>query len=191
VSSAIDLYWIPLGAGGWFVRMNGRLYERAAALRAGRRPRDLYHSALELRTGGERYVIEMAPVWNDSSAERGVVAEGAVGTRRAGRLRLLRYEIRCWRNGRIPDMAEAVGGARHLSSDPGRAAEMLRRVHEVPLLVWGRDEAGTGDMWNSNSLISWLVVTCGLDQGRAVPPAGGRAPGWQAGLSVARHQMSG
>ena len=25
--TSIELYWLPLGAGGWFVRLNGRIYE--------------------------------------------------------------------------------------------------------------------------------------------------------------------
>jgi|SRR5215207_3439158 len=46
--AAVDLYWLPLGAGGHFVRLNGRLYEALAA-RLERRPaRDLYHSALQV-----------------------------------------------------------------------------------------------------------------------------------------------
>ena len=36
--SGIDLYWLPLGAGGWFVRLNGRVYEALMAARD-RRPR--------------------------------------------------------------------------------------------------------------------------------------------------------
>ena len=44
----VDLYWIPLGAGGWFVRRNGRLYEALMALRDGRTRHDLNHSALEV-----------------------------------------------------------------------------------------------------------------------------------------------
>ncbi len=28
MSAAVDLYWLPLGAGGWFVRLNGLAYER-------------------------------------------------------------------------------------------------------------------------------------------------------------------
>jgi hypothetical protein len=43
---AVDLYWLPLGAGGHFVRMNGRIYEALVAWRAKRPRRDLYHSAL-------------------------------------------------------------------------------------------------------------------------------------------------
>ena len=41
----------------------------------------LYHSALQVHVPEGRYVIEQAPAWNDG-AERGVVAEGAVGARR-------------------------------------------------------------------------------------------------------------
>ena len=45
----VDLYWLPLGAGGHFVRFNGRLYEALVAACEGRPRRDLYHSALEVR----------------------------------------------------------------------------------------------------------------------------------------------
>jgi len=45
----IDLYWLPLGAGGHFVRLNGRIYEHIAAWREHRPTYDLYHSALEVR----------------------------------------------------------------------------------------------------------------------------------------------
>jgi hypothetical protein len=31
VAGAVDLYWLPLGAGGHFVRLNGRGYEALAA----------------------------------------------------------------------------------------------------------------------------------------------------------------
>jgi hypothetical protein len=43
-------------------------------------------------------------------------------------------------------------------------------------------------MWNSNSLIAWLVARAGLDAEAIQPPTGGRAPGWNAGLVVARRQ---
>lgn len=186
MSSSVDLYWLPLGAGGHFVRLNGRLYELAVALRARRRPSDLYHSALEVRVGDARYAIEMAPVWNERGPDRGVVAEGAVGSRLAGRLRMFRYEVRCWRNGRIPDVREAVASPRRLTSDPARAQQVLDLIADVPTPVWGRDEQGTGDMWNSNSAVSWVIVRSGLDTDAIHPPPGGRAPGWDAGLVVAR-----
>ena len=34
----VDLYWLPLGAGGHCVRANGRVYEAVAARLAGREP---------------------------------------------------------------------------------------------------------------------------------------------------------
>jgi hypothetical protein len=43
-------------------------------------------------------------------------------------------------------------------------------------------------MWNSNSLISWLIVRAVLDVDAVHPPAGGRAPGWDAGVILARRQ---
>src|SRR5215210_4473457 len=95
--ASIDLYWLPLGAGGHSVRLNGRIYEAVAA-RLGRRPTsDLYHSALEVRLPEARFVIEQAPMEAGDGAERGVVADGAVGSRWAGRLRIFRYELRRWR----------------------------------------------------------------------------------------------
>ena len=44
----VDLYWLPLGAGGHSVRLNGRVYEAVAARLERRPPCDLYHSALEV-----------------------------------------------------------------------------------------------------------------------------------------------
>ena len=103
----VDLYWLPLGAGGRCVRANGRMYEGIVARLAGREPLALYHSALEVQHAGERFVIEMAPVWNNPDPQRGVVGEGPVGLRGLGRSRLFRYEVRCWRDGHIPDVDEA------------------------------------------------------------------------------------
>jgi hypothetical protein len=106
--AGVDLYWLPLGAGGHFVRLNGRLFETVSAWLQRRPAQDLYHSALQVRVGAETYVIEQAPVSNLSGNRRGVVAEGAVGSRFAARFRIFRYEIRLWRGGHIPDVAEAV-----------------------------------------------------------------------------------
>ena len=84
--AGVDLYWLPLGAGGHFVRLNGRVYEALTA-RLQRRPsRDLYHSALQVELPEGTFVIEQAPVHDWSGQERGVVAEGAVGARWAGRI---------------------------------------------------------------------------------------------------------
>jgi hypothetical protein len=91
---AIDLYWLPLGAGGHSVRLNGMLYEALAA-RLGRRPAcDLYHSALEVQVPESRFVIESAPIRASDGPERGVVGEGSVGSRWAGWLPIFRYARR-------------------------------------------------------------------------------------------------
>jgi hypothetical protein len=181
----IDLYWLPLGAGGHSVRLNGLVFEAIAAWLQHRDRADLYHSALEVYVPEGRFVIEQAPAWGESG-DRGVVAEGAVGARAAGRFRLFRYEVRCWRNGVIPDLAEAVESPRRLTDDPGCARRLLELVPQVPTPVWGRDELHTGEMWNSNSLISWLIARSGLDVESIQPPVHGRAPGWWAGIVVAR-----
>lgn len=183
---AVDLYWLPLGAGGWFVRRNGRLYERVAAFAARREPCDLYHSALEVRVGGDVFVIEQTPVRDGAGAERGVVGEGAVGARWLGRARTFRYEIRCWRGGAIPDVAEAVDSPQRLSTEEGVAQRVLAALPDVPCLTWGRDELGAGEMWNSNSVIAWALMRGGVDAAAIAAPEGGRAPGWCAGVVAAR-----
>jgi hypothetical protein len=40
-------------------------------------------------------------------------------------------------------------------------------------------------MWNSNSVIAWVIARSGIDAGSIKPPSGGRAPGWHAGLVLA------
>jgi hypothetical protein len=184
----VDLYWLPLGAGGHSVKWNGRVFEAVVALLERRSRCDLYHSALEVRVPEGRFVIEMTPVVDGDGASRGAVVEGAVGTRRAGRFRIFRYEVRRWRGGAIPDIAEAVESPRRLTSDLRVARLLLDLVPEVPAPVWGRDELRAGEMWNSNSLVSWLLVRSGLETGSIRPPARGRAPGWNAGLVVARRR---
>ncbi len=187
----IDLYWIPLGAGGNFVRLNGRVYEAVLATLQ-RRPRcELYHSALVIAMPDGRYTVEQTPA-GAHGEERGVVGIGPIGARWAAHLPLFHYELRRWRNGVIPDINEAVHSPQRLSDDVGAARRLLELVPQVPFLVWGRDELGAGDMWNSNSQIAWLVARTGLNFDSIEPPAGGRAPGWHAGLvAAARHVRSG
>ena len=186
----IDLYWLPLGAGGNFVRLNGRIYEALKA-RLDRRPVfNLYHSGLQVFVPEGRYTIEQTPVVDGHGLERGVVAEGPVGARWAGRFRIFRYEMRRWRDGVIPDIGEAVDGPRRLSNDLADAPRLLELVPQIPTLVWGRDELRTGEMWNSNSIIAWLIARTGLDMDAIKPPPGGRAPGWNAGEVVAARERA-
>jgi hypothetical protein len=192
VVAAVDVYWLPLGAGGRSVRWNGRVYEALVAARARRPRQDLYHSALVVHVPAGRFVIEMTPIPDGNGARRGVVGEGPVGTRWAGRLRLFRYEIRRWRDGVIPDVAEAVDSPRRLSCDDlDTAQRLLDLVDLLPRPTWGRDEFGLGEMWNSNSVVAWLLERSGVGTASAAPPAGGRAPGWTAGRCAARRDQGG
>jgi hypothetical protein len=190
-STRVELYWIPLGAGGHSVRFNGRVFEAIDAARRHRRRCDLYHAALVVELEGDRFTIELAPSPDADEASRGVVGTGPVGTRYASRLRLFRYEVRCWRGGSIPDLGDAVGGPRLLSSDPRIARRLVELPRTVPRPVWGRDELRAGEMWNSNSMTAWLIAAAGLPTDRLRPPPGGRAPGWDAGLEVARRSAAG
>ena len=123
--ASIDLYWLPLGAGGRSVRVNGRVFEAVVA-RLGKRPTcELYHSALEVSVPEGRYVIEMAPIRDGNGAARGVTAEGPVGSRWARSLRIFRYEIRRWRDGVIPDVNEAVESPLRLTENPFLAQGVL------------------------------------------------------------------
>lgn len=168
------------------MRVNGKVFEWVASLHARRLRFDLYHSALEVRVGTARFVVEMAPALGGPRGFHGVVAVGAVGSRFAGGTRLFQYEVRCWPDGVIPDVDEAVDSPRRLSSDAVVARRVLELLPRVPVPVWGRDELGAGEMWNSNSVVSWVLESAGLDAETVELPVRGRAPGWDAGIAVAR-----
>jgi hypothetical protein len=186
VEPTVELLWIPLGAGGsGVVRFNGRVYERWVAFRQRRPALDLFHTALRVTAPSGTYIVEtMWPSPSGPSGARGVAVRGPVWWKRLGRFRLFRYEVRCWRDGLLPDADEAVGGPRVVSTDPAVAARILVLASRVPPLTWGVDPDGTGEMWNSNSVISWLLDRAGIDG--VETPAGGRAPGWEAGIAVSR-----
>jgi hypothetical protein len=98
---------------------------------------------------------------------------------------VFRYEIHRWRGGVIADAACAIDSPVRVSTDPGVARRLLELVRSIPTPVWGRDELQTGEMWNSNSVTSWLLARSGIDIEDVRPPGGGRAPGWGAGRAVA------
>jgi hypothetical protein len=136
-------------------------------------------------TGVSRQRRSPGPIPDADGASRGVVVQGPVAGRRMARWRVFRYEVRRWRDGVIADADEAVASPQSLTDDPLLARRLLDLVGCLPSPVWGRDELGTGEMWNSNSVVSWLLARSGLPTNTISPPAGGRAPGWQAGLVTA------
>lgn len=186
-SSSLDLYWLPLGAGGRFVRLNGKVYEALVARAEQRAACDLYHAALVATLPEGRTTIEVGPEWDrvDGSSGHGAVVRGPVGLPVLGRWRWFRYEVRCWHEGTIPDLKHAVDSPRRLADTEPDARRVVSSVPDVPALTWGRDELGLGEMWNSNSVIAWVLTRGGLDASAVQPPAGGRAPGFTSGVQAA------
>lgn len=188
--TGVELFWLPLGAGGRVVRWNGKVYEAVSARLQGRPVTDLYHSALRVTLPEDWWVVEMTPVWAaGAETDRGVVAQGAVGARWAGRSRWFRYEVHSCRGGSITDVGEAVASPVRITSDESVGRRLLSLLPHVPAPVWGRDELGTGEMWNSNSVVSWALARSGLLESAVGLPVGGSAPGWHAGSVVAARQL--
>jgi hypothetical protein len=190
VEASIDLYWLPLGAGGHFVRLNGRVYEWILAKRCRRRPLDLYHTALGITLPEGRFTVENAwPIPNGDPVARGVMVEGPVWHRELARFRVFRYEVRRWSDGIIADIAEAVDSPQRVSDDENQARALLTLTRKVPAYVWGRDELHIGEMWNSNSVVAWLLTATGIPAVNIRPPNNGRAPGWTAGAVEAERLL--
>ena len=183
--SGVDLYRLPLGASGHSVRLNGRLFEAVAARVQHRRMFDLDHAALEVRLGTERFRDRTG---SDSRRARRAARcrRGRAGRRALGgadahpSLRGAALARRSDRRHRL-----SCGQPSQADHDPDVARRLWQSAADLPTPVWGRDELGTGEMWNSNSVISWLITRSGLDVDSIRPPAGGRAPGWQAGVVLA------
>lgn len=185
LSASATLLWIPVGAGGHVVVHTSAWWEWYRATRE-RRPRQrLFHATLEVLADGIEHTIEMTPAWGSGHGFRGVVATGAVGSRWLGRFRLFRFEVRCWPGGVIPDRLFAVEPRYTWALTESEARQLLDTVASVPNHVWGRRVPGSVDMWNSNSLIAWLLETIPVNARAVLPPDGGRAPGWLAGIEVA------
>ena len=189
----VDLYWIPLGSGRGIgpriVRLGGRSYaavQRARGLAAG----PVFHAALVVRADAVTRSVEMAPAWGRGARGRDVVGTGPVGMRFLGRSAMFRYEIRCSAGTVIPDLADAVDSPVEIATGVDAARRVLLAVESVPRPTWGRDALATGQMWNSNSLVAWALSRAGVDLTTVRPPAGGIAPGWEAGVRVAARRSS-
>ncbi len=188
VAAKVELYWIPLGAGGHSVRFNGIAYEALAAALQRRPHAALVHCTLAIQLADDRYMVEMAPVPTGPGEARGVIAQGPVGLSVLGRVRIFRYEIRRWRDGVVPDLAYAVTSPVCVTTDPALTRCIYDVLPSVPTPVWGRDELRAGEMWSCNSVISWTLATAGVKVEDIPLPSGARAPGWDAGRDVAHRQ---
>lgn len=143
------------------------------------------HTALVVSTGSGEKVIECAwPAPDDHGSTRGTVLTGPVFTHFLGRFRAFRYEVRCWDGGSIPDLAHAVA-SQIVIDDVDNMKRVVAEVASVPAHRWGRDELSVGDMWNSNSVISYVLARAGVPVDDLEPPPGTSSPGWTAGIAAA------
>ncbi len=180
----LDLYWLPVGAGTHFQKASLVLYERVAAT-LGRRPRGaLYHTALKFALDGRAYTLELMPV----PAPQGIpsLMTGPVGVRGADRIRILRYQLLRTEQATLPDEQWAVDSPDRLPTTAATIGAMMELAPAVPAHTWGRRVVGTSEMWTSNSAISWLLTRVGVSAEAIPVPAGGRAPGWHAGIQAAK-----
>ena len=160
-------------------------WEALEAARA-RRPRGvLYHSALKLGLDGEGVsTLELTPAFVASPVP--ALMTGPVGARPAGRFKLFRYELRLVPGAALPDETWAVGEPIRLADERTTVERIVEFASMVPAYTWGRRVKGTAEMWTSDSVVSWLLAKAGLEPRDARAPADGRAPGWTAGVEVAR-----
>jgi hypothetical protein len=186
VHRRLDLYWIPVGAGTPVVRVSVGVFEAFSAAVERRKRCTLFHAALIATAESGTVAVEMAPTPDAfGRRDRGVVAEGTVGLSCLRRLRTFRYEVRRWPNGIIPDLQHAVASPVVLTEDDRLVQRCLDLVAHVPTPVWGRDELRLGEMWNSNSVISWVLSQAELISKAILPMGAARAPGWDAGIQAA------
>lgn len=182
----VDLYWLPVAAGTMSrLRMwSLALWEAIEAARA-RRPRaTLYHAALKVGVhGNTTYTLELTPAFAGDAVIPAM--SGPVGLPGADRFRMFRYEMRCLQAEVLPDEEWAVATLR-VAADCASARRVLDLAPAVPDHTWGLRTRGTSEMWTSDSAISWLLAAAGINASGIPLPPGGRAPGWSAGLDVAR-----
>ena len=182
----VDLYWIPVAAGTSRLQQASLAWwEAFEALRC-RRPRaTLLHSALKIALGDdETYTLEVAPAFISGATPP--LATGPVGVRGADRWRLFRYQLRSLVVEKLPDEEWAVASPVRLADSCTVVQQLLELAPSVPRHTWGRRARGTREMWTSDSTVSWLLTRTGIDLSSVQPPAGGRAPGWQAGIDLAQ-----
>lgn len=183
---SLELLWIPVGAGtSAFQRASLVAWEWVEARRCRRERVTLLHCGLKIRDGaGESFTLEIAPAF--IGGPNPPLATGPVGIRGADRLRLFRYQLRHVPAEQLPDEQWAVEAPIRLTGDCGVVDRLLALAPAVPRHVWGRRAPGTTEMWTSDSTIAWLLIKAGVDVASLAIPPRSRAPGWYAGIQLAR-----
>ena len=184
VESYVDLYWLPVGAGTRFQRWSLVLYESVASRLGHRAPGRFYHAALKVSVDGGESTLELMPV--PRGQREAAQMSGPVGVSMAGRLRLFRYQLLRSEGKPLPDEQWAVDSPVRLTTDPTVARRLLALAPSVPGYTWGRRAPGTSEMWTSDSAMSWLLVKSGIPAAEIALPRDGTAPGWRAGIQIAR-----
>ena len=181
-TSAVTLWWFPVGIEHRLSAITSRLWERRVARGEGRMPVPLHHAALEVHDGEMRRVIEMAPAWGEGSRGRGIVLTGPVhGLGRWG----VRYEVRCAEGAMDVSRAGVASGRESLPLDGSAVRHLEERITTTPPMPWGSRPPGCVEMWNSNAFVAWLLSPFLPDVAALRPPPPGRAPGWNTGLVLA------
>ena len=144
-TSWIDLYWLPLGAGGRVVPRCGRAFERLSAAREHRAAQPLFHSALEVADEAPGYVDRDGSglVQRGPGARRGRRGAGRPSTARPAPRLPVRGALLAGRP-RSPTWPGRSESPQRLTDDAAVAARVLAQRSVVPALTWGRDELGLG-----------------------------------------------
>ncbi|MEO8540744.1 MAG: hypothetical protein ABI577_13475 [bacterium] len=181
----VDLYWLPVGAGKLSPprKWSLWLWEALDAATHRRARKRLLHAALKLvDLAGTTFTVELMPDFLPGTVPPAMT--GSVGFSAAGRWRFFRYRLSCEPVERLPDEEWAVQSPSRLG-DGNLANTILALAPTAPPYVWGLRAKGTREMWTSDSAISWLLIRAGVSLDGIGPPAGGRAPGWSAGIDAA------
>jgi hypothetical protein len=163
-------------------------WERLRALKAGRSPRELLHVALEVQLDSStKFVIELVPAgFGPARTSTGVVGNGPILSRALGWMRMFQYEIRRWKNGVVEAKDKSTRPPSTYVITRDQALQIIDGASRAPRHPWGQDVLGNGDMWNSNSLVSFVLVSAGMDPAAIEPPASADWPGWDTGVALAR-----
>ena len=173
--------------------LNGKVFEAVAAWLDRRDRRDLYHSALEVQRAG-------GTVRDRAGAGAGERRRRARRRRRGRRRqhaaarplpRSSATRSGAGATGCIPDVGEAVESPRRLSDDPDCARRLLELVPAGADARLGPRRAGRRrDVELELDSSPGSSRAAGSTSRRSRRPRGGRAPGWQAGIVIARRPHS-